>query len=150
MIFSLADRTRRSARPKDAVLGREPGTDHWIPCDIGRPTEQVSGVLVYLVYAPIWYGNAEYIALRIRHLMEAATEPVRAVVLDANGVSDIDFTGLEALRDLATELRQQGATIVIARASHLVHHALKHGALLDQLGTDHLFASVESAVAAFT
>jgi sulfate permease, SulP family len=150
MIFSLADRTRRSARPRDAVLGREPGTDHWIPSDIGRLTEQVSGVLVYLVYAPIWYGNAEYIALRIRHLIDFSTEPVRAVVLDANGVSDIDFTGLEALRDLATELRQHGTTIAIARASHLVHHALKHGALLDQLGANNLFASVESAVAAFT
>jgi sulfate permease, SulP family len=150
MIFSLADRTRRSARPRDSVLGREPGTEHWIPSDIGRPTEQVSGILVYLVYAPIWYGNAEYIALRIRHLVDASTDPVRAVVLDANGVSDIDFTGLETLRELATELHQRGAAIGIARASHLVHHDLKHGALLDQLGTDHLFASVEAAVAAFT
>ena len=36
----------------------------------------------------------------------------------------------------------------IARASHLVHHNLKQGALLDDLGADHLLASVEEAVAA--
>jgi hypothetical protein len=35
----------------------------------------------------------------------------------------------------------------IARASHIVHHDLKHGALLEQLGADHLFASVDEAVA---
>lgn len=148
MILSLADRTRRSARPRDTVLGREPGTDHWISTQIGRPAEQVPGILVYLVYAPLWYGNADYLRLRIRHLVDAASDPVSTVILDADGMSDIDFTGMRALRDLTTELSQRGVTIGIARASHLVHHDLKRGALLQVLGPDHLFASVEEAVAA--
>lgn len=148
MILSLADRTRRTFRPRDAVLGRDPGTDHWMPLDIGRPTEQVPGVLVYLVYAPLWYGNADYLRLRIRQLLDAASDPIQAVILDANGMSDIDYTGLQALHGLATELNRQGVAIGIARASHLVHHDLKRGALLEQLGADHLFASVEEAVAA--
>jgi len=146
LILSLADRTRRSARPRDAVLGRAPGTDHWIPADIGLPTEQVAGVLVYLVYAPLWYGNADYLRMRIRHLVDDASGPVDAIVLDAAGVSDIDYTGLQALRELVTELGQRGVTIAIARASHLVHHDLKHGAVLEQLGPGHLFASVDQAV----
>jgi high affinity sulfate transporter 1 len=146
VVVSLADRTRRSARPRDTLLGREPGTDHWIPVDIGRPAEQVAGVLVYLVYAPLWYGNADYFRSRVRQLVEAAPDPVHAVILDANGMSDIDYTGLQALRGLATELGRQGVAIGVARASHLVHHDLKHGALLTQLGHDHLFASVEEAV----
>jgi MFS superfamily sulfate permease-like transporter len=148
MILSLADRTRRSARPRDAILGRAPGTDHWIPTDIGLPTEPVAGILVYLVYAPLWYGNADYIRLRVRHLVDAASSPVRAVVLDAAGISDIDYTGLQALRQLAAELAQRGVTIGIARTSHLVHHDLKHGEILKQLGPGHLFASVDEAVSA--
>jgi len=148
LVLSLADRTRRSARPRDAILGRAPGTDHWIPADIGLPAEQVAGVLVYLVYAPLWYGNAEYLRSRIGHLVDAAPGPVHAVVLDAAGVSDIDYTGLQALRDLATELGQRGVTIGIARTSHLVHHDLKHGTILKQLGPDHLFPSVDQAVKA--
>jgi sulfate permease, SulP family len=148
MVLSLADRTRRSARPRDAVLGREPGTDHWIPADIGRPTEQLPGILVYLVYAPVWYGNAEYLRARVCALVDAAASPVRAVILDADAMSDIDYTGLQALRDLAAELRKRGVTIAIARASHLVHHNLKHGALLRQLGPGRVFASVEDGVSA--
>jgi high affinity sulfate transporter 1 len=148
MILSLADRTWRAARPHDAILGREPGTDHWIPCDIGRPTEQVPGVLVYLVYAPLWYGNADYLHLRIRSLVDQASGSVKAVVLDSDAMSDIDYTGLQALRSLTLELKQRGVTIAVARASHLVHHNLKRGALLEQLGPDHLFSSVEDAVTA--
>jgi len=148
MILSLADRTRRSARPHDTILGRAPGTDHWIPVDIGLPTEQVAGVLVYLVYAPLWYGNAEYLRMRIRDLIDAAPSPVHAVVLDAAAMSDIDYTGLQALRDLTTELGHRAVTIGIARTSRLVHHDLRHGAILEQLGPDHLFASVDQAVTA--
>jgi sulfate permease, SulP family len=146
MILSLADRTRRSARPRDTILGRAPGTDHWIPTDIGIPTEHVAGVLVYLVYAPLWYGNAEYLRMRVRDLIDAASSPVHAVVLDAAAMSDIDYTGLQALRDLTTELGNRAVSIGIARTSHLVHHNLKHGAILEQLGPDHLFASVDQAV----
>ena len=139
--------TRRSARPRDAVLGREPGTDHWIPVDIGYQTEQVRGVLVYLVYAPLWYGNADYIRLRVHALVDAAPTPPAAVILDANAMSDIDFTGLAALRGLAAELRDDGITLAIARASHLVHHNLKHGALLEDLHPHQVFVSIEEAVA---
>jgi SulP family sulfate permease len=146
IVLSLADRTRRSARPRDAVLGREPGTDHWIPADIGRKTEQIPGVLVYLVSAPFWYANADYLHLRIQNLVAAASEPVRAFILDADGISDIDFTGLQALQSLTSELEEAGTSFGIARASHLVHHDLKHGALLSHLGRDHIYASVDEAV----
>ncbi len=65
-ILALAQRTRLAARPLDAILGREPGTVHWIPPDVGLPTEQVPGVVVYLLYAPFWYGNATHVVGRLR------------------------------------------------------------------------------------
>jgi len=76
MVLTLADRTRRSARPKDTLLGRVPGTDHWVPVDIGQATNRCPGVLVYLVYAPLWYGNADYFRSRVRQLVASASSPV--------------------------------------------------------------------------
>jgi MFS superfamily sulfate permease-like transporter len=148
MLLALGDRTRRSVRPRDAVLGREPGTDHWIPTDIGRPTEQVPGVVVYLVYAPLWYANADYIRTRILQIIDAAPTPTHGLVFDADAVSDIDYTGARAFAALTSELKQRGVTVAIARASQLVHHDLKHSGLLQHLGPEHLCASVEEAVAA--
>jgi SulP family sulfate permease len=150
IVLSLADRTRRSARPRDALLGREPGTDHWIPVDVGRRTEQLPGVLVYLFYAPLWYANADYVRLRIRTLVSQASEPVRTFIVDADAISDIDYTGMLALRNVTAELAGEGVKIGIARASHLVHHDLKHGDLLHQLGADHLYVSVSEAVHALS
>ncbi|MGC9963092.1 MAG: SulP family inorganic anion transporter [Acidimicrobiales bacterium] len=150
MALSLADRTRRAARPADSVLGREIGTDHWIPTDVGRPTEQVPGVLVYLIYGPLWYGNADYVRLRIPEIMKEASGPVHGLVLDANGMSDIDFTGAQTLGALVAELKDAGVKTVIARSSHLVHHDLKHSGLLAIFGADGLCGSVEDAVEALT
>ncbi|KJE22498.1 sulfate permease-like transporter, MFS superfamily [Frankia torreyi] len=148
MVLALADRTWRAARPADVVLGREPGTDHWIPVDVGQPTEQVPGVVVYLLYGPLWYGNADHTAARIRDLVDAARSPVHAFVLDAGGISDIDYTAAQTLRDLLHRLRRRGVTVGIARSSHLVHHDLVHAGLLAALGPDRLFMTVEDAVVA--
>ncbi len=148
MLLALADRTRREARPGDAVLGREPGTDHWIPTDIGRPTEQVAGVVVYLSYAPLWYGNASHIRSRVNQIIDSAPGPVHSLVLDANAMSDIDYTGAQTLSDLAAGLRDRGLNMAIARSSHTVHHDLKYSGLLQSLGPGRIFDSVEDAVSA--
>ena len=140
------DQARGSTR--DAILGRECGTDHWIPNDIGPPTEQVAGVMVYLFYGSLWYGNADYFYSRARGLIDQSPSPVQTVILDANAIPDIDYTGLQALKALTLEFKTRGVTFGIARASHLVHDALEHGALLTEIGPDHLYTSVEDAVSA--
>ena len=103
-------------------------------------------MLVYLIYAPLWYGNAEYIRLRILQMLDFAAEPVHALVLDANGMSDIDYTGVRMLGELVAELKQRKVVTAIARSSHLIHRELKRSGLLQSLGPDRLFATVEEAV----
>lgn len=147
-VLAVAQRTRLAARPRDAVLGRVPGTDHWIPADVGQTTEQVPGVIVYLLYAPLWYGNATHVAARMRQVLDSASESVHTLVFDADGVSDIDYTAALAFRQLAMELRRQGVAIGVARTSHLVHRNFKHSGLLDDIGANRLFPTVQDAVAA--
>jgi MFS superfamily sulfate permease-like transporter len=146
-LLALAERTRLAARPRDAVLGREIGTDHWVQTDIGRPTEQLAGILVYLLYAPLWYGNATHVIERVRGDIASGPSPVQHLIVDANAVADIDYTGAKAFGEFVAELKQRGISVSLARVSSLVHHDLKHSGLLVTIGPDHLFASVEEAVA---
>lgn len=150
LVLSLADRTRLAARPRDAVLQRETGTDHWIPSTAGHPSERVPGVIVYLPLSPVWFGNAQYITHRIRDLIDEAPEPVRAFVLDAAGVADIDFTGARALDEAVKDLQRRGIAVGVARASGLVPHDLRRSELLKDLGADHVYSDVESAVKGLT
>jgi SulP family sulfate permease len=150
LVLSLADRTRLAARPRDVVLQRETGTDHWIPATAGHPTERVPGVIVYLPLAPVWFGNAQYITHRIRELVDEAPEPVRAFVLDAAGAADIDFTGARALDEVVKDLQRRGIAVGVARASGLVPKDLRRSELLKDLGAGHVYSDVESAVKGLT
>jgi high affinity sulfate transporter 1 len=150
LVLSLVDRTRLAARPRDALLQREIGTDHWIPSTAGHPTEHVPGVIVYLPLAPVWFGNAQYITDRIRRLVDESPEPVRAFVFDTAGVADIDFTGARALQALLKELKQRRIAVGVARASGLVPRDLRRSDLLQELGADHIYSDVESAVKGLT
>ncbi len=147
-LIALAYRARLTARPRGAVLGREPGTAHWIETDVGRVTEQVPGVLVYLLYAPIFYGNATFVVERLRRALATPPTAVHTLVLDANGIADVDYTGAKQLGELIEDLKRNGVRVGLARASHLVHHDLKHAGLIEVIGTDCLFASVDEAVQA--
>ena len=149
-ILSMVDRTRLAARPRDAVLQRETGTDHWIPSAAGHPTERVPGVIVYLPLAPVWFGNAQYITHRIRDLVDEAPERVRAFVIDAAGVADIDFTGARALDEVVKDLKQRGIAVGVARASGLVPKDLERSGLLKDLGPASVYSDVESAVKGLT
>jgi sulfate permease, SulP family len=149
-VLALAQRTRLAARPRDAVLGREPGTDHWIQTDAGRPTEQVAGVVVYLLYAPVWYGNATHVVDRILELVKAAPQPVHTLVLDADAIPDIDYTGALALSELLVRLEQEGVHVGVARASEIAHRDLRRSGLLDALGPNRTFSNVDDAVRALS
>ena len=116
------------------------------PATSGRPTEQVPGVIVLPLCAPLWYGNANYVRRSRCGSSSRFAAPVKAFVLDANGISDIDYTGARAFRQLAPELSAGGVTTAIARSSHLVHRDLKHSGLLQRIPPDHLFSSVQDAI----
>lgn len=146
LVLSIAQRTRLATRPRDVLMEREPGTDHWIPVDAGRPAEHMPGVMVYLLMAPLWFANAQYLIEHLRDLIEAAPEPVHVLVFDAAGVPDVDFTGARALEAFVKEIQGKGVAFGVARAAGLVPHDLRHSQLLATIGADHVFDDVQSAV----
>lgn len=68
----------------------------------------------------MWYGNAAYVVDRLTAAIEAADAPVHALVIDADGMSDVDFTAAERLADFARHWRARGVVTAVARTSHLV------------------------------
>ncbi|HEU5002119.1 MAG TPA: SulP family inorganic anion transporter [Actinomycetota bacterium] len=150
LVLSIAERTRLATRPQEVLMGREPGTDHWIPVDASHPTEHVPGVLVYLLMAPLWFANAQYLIEHLRDLINTAPEPVRVLIFDAAGVPDVDFTGAQALEGLLKELQAKGIAVGVARPGEVVRRNLRHSDLLATIGREHVYDDVQSAVVALT
>jgi len=152
--LAILDRTRISAQPELHILGRIPGTTSWAPLQSTPEVQQAPDVLVVLFATPLWYANAVHFQAQLRAAVSAAGSAgahPRAVVLDALGLNDIDYTGVQALRETLTELADQGIGFAVARAAHSVREELQRAQLVpDAIPDSHFYPDVEAAVQAFT
>jgi MFS superfamily sulfate permease-like transporter len=148
--LAIIDRTRLSTRPHLHVLGRIPSTTSWGPLGGTEHAIEVPGVLVVLFATPLWYANAGHFRTEMTAAINRASHPVRLVVLDTIGMTDLDYTGSHALRQMLDRLDRSGVSFAMARTSKTVRAGLARSGLLRRIGEDHLFASVGEAVRLYT
>ena len=146
--LAILDRTRLSARPQLHVLGRIADTTSWAPISGPEQTAQVPGVLVVLFATPLWYANAVHFRAQLEDSLTRAIGPPRLVVLDAIGMTDLDYTGSRSLRQALDELDRKHISFAIGRAGEHVRNSLARSGLLERIGEDRLFPSVDEAVTA--
>lgn len=144
--LAILDRTRLSARPQLHVLGRIPATTSWAPVNDADRAAPTPGVLVVLFATPLWYANAIRFRTEMIAGIDRADAPLDLVVLDVIGMSDLDYTGSRALRQVLDHLEHRGITFAMARTGDHVRGSLERSGLLQRIGEDHLFASVDEAI----
>jgi MFS superfamily sulfate permease-like transporter len=146
IVLSLAHGIYIVARPPSIELLRSPGTTIWWPADEASG-ERIRGVLVFAPGAPITFTNVEYIVGRLRTLIAATTQPVRLLIIEAEGVIDIDYTGARILSAAIAELRARGIIVALARLSgDRAQRAAERLGIVAELGPDRTFKSVYDAL----
>ena len=140
---------RRISRPHDAVLGSVEGVDGYQDIEGYANSETVPGLIAYRFDAPLFFANADYFLSQVRELIASAESPVLWLLIDAEGMVDIDVTALEALGTLQDELAQKGIVLAIARANHPLQKMLKRAGLIERIGSEHLYPTVRTGVQAF-
>jgi len=144
--LAILDRTRLSARPQLHVMGRIPGTTSWAPLSVEKRAAQVPGVLVVLFATPLWYANSVHFHAQMDAARTRAAGRLHLVVLDALGMSDIDYTGSRALRAVIDELEKDYIDFAVARAGLHACQSLRRSGLYERIGADHFFPAADSAV----
>ncbi len=147
--LAVLDRARLSARPQMHVLGRIPDTTSWAPLSAtDNKAAQVPGVLVVLFATPLWYANAVHFRAELMGALAHAGGMPELLVLDALGMSDIDYTGSRALAVVLDQLDRDHVEFAIARAGAHLCQGLARSGLLERIGSEHVFTSVDEAVTA--
>ncbi len=135
------------ARPYCAELARVPGSTVWWPPGREEKSEQVPGVLVFAVAAPLTFTNAQYISDEIMAALAKAQAPVKLLVIEASGMIDVDYTGSQILQQTIARLRSRSIEVAIARLSDERAEAeASRTGLIAALGPERVFKSVEEAV----
>jgi SulP family sulfate permease len=146
--LSLLGLINRISHPPDAVLSAVPGHGFH---DVGNPDQiqTLPGLIAYRFYAPLLFSNAGHFVDRVRQLISASPQPVRWFLLDAQAISDIDVTAVEALRNVSEELRTQGIAFKIAHANRPLRELLDRTGFCQEIGRESFFSSVHECVDAF-
>jgi sulfate permease, SulP family len=147
--LAILDRVRLSARPQLHVLGRIPGTTSWAPLAADASAAEVPGILVLLFATPLWYANAVHFRDEVVGAL-ARTPGTRTLVLDALGMSDVDFTGSRALSHVLDDCERQHVIFGVARAGDHALEMLQRSGLAQRIGESHFYSSVNQAVVGLT
>jgi SulP family sulfate permease len=138
-----------TTRARVQVFERVPGTSIWWPSSPHLPGEREPGVIVAGFQAPLSFLNAYHFRRDILDALPSLPLKARLIVLEATGIVEIDFTAAQVLRDLIGRCHADGVDFAIARLESIrAQEAMARFGIEELLGKDHLFHSVEQAIAA--
>jgi len=147
LVASLLFVVYKTSRPHVSSLGRVPGVPGAYS-DLTRHPESipVPGVLIVRVDGQLYYANALTTRDRVKAMIAEMESPPRAVILDSTSQDQLDVTSTDAIKGLLKELHRKGIDVYLAEAhAPVIEHARKTG-LLESIGEDHVFATVDLAV----
>jgi len=137
----------RSSRPHISSLGRAPGAPGAF-ADLSRHPDYapVPGVLIVRADGALYFANALTIRERIKAMVDEMEPQPNTVIIDASAQDEIDLTSADMLKSLVKELQGKGMTVMMADVHTPVREFSRKTGLLDLVGEDHLFPTVELAV----
>jgi MFS superfamily sulfate permease-like transporter len=148
MVLSLLRIVRNSYRPHTGVFVVNEG-DIWqvVPAVPGAVSK--TGLVIYRFGAALFYANASLLAEQIRGLVGPTPSPVRWLVVDAEAITNVDYTAARVVRELHQELADRGVVLVFARAPASLRADLDRHLLTEVIGPAQFFDRLHDAVAAF-
>jgi MFS superfamily sulfate permease-like transporter len=141
---------RRSANPHDAVLGWVERLGRYADVSLHRSAKVTPGVVVYRLDDRLFFANARYVIGRVHEAVRGAAAPVSWLVFDAEAMTHVDASGLEALRELTQSLRQEGIALVFARMKDSTRRNLDEAGLTEEIGGERFYPTVRAAVTAYS
>jgi SulP family sulfate permease len=148
VVLSLCWLIHVAAAPPMSLLGREPGTQVFRDLDENPGDETFPGVAVLRIDSGLFFATAQALEDRVDELAEAGPPPLRALVLDLEGVNFIDSQGAEQLAVIHELMEINGATLRLARVKPNVLAVLRADGFVDRLGADRIHGNVHRAVEA--
>ncbi len=148
MVLSVIIHLRHSYEPRNGVL-TSIGLRAWAPVPKHGPAPQLlPGLVLYRFNASLYYANANRFAQDVRVITAPAEPPLMTLCIDAAGIDDIDYTGMETLRELITQARGDGVTVIFAEVADNVRTQLERAGIIDLVGADAIYNRIREAVEA--
>ena len=147
VVLSIIAHLRHSYRPLNLLLvPKGGGTMRTIPLEKGQ--QAVEGLLIYRFGSNLYFANENRFTEEIIELAKKDGS-LKWFCISATNIGDIDFTAVEALKKVYTQLQKLDITLVLSEVVQPVMNELDRDGITGMIGKDHIFESVQDVIEAY-
>ena len=147
IVLSLFRHVRHSYRPHTMVLApNAAGQLAPVPATPGAQTEP--GLVIYRFGADLFYANDRRFTDEVRTLVEHAPTPVRWFIVEADAITDLDYSAAQSVRELLDDLAGQKVGMMFARVSPYLRSDMDRHGITAAIGEARIFTTLHDAIAA--
>ncbi|MCP5142867.1 MAG: sulfate permease [Gammaproteobacteria bacterium] len=143
VMLSLGLYVWRTRRPYMAVLSRH--ADDTLRDATAHILPTCAHITVLRFDGPLYFANAGYFEDKVLERL-AASPNMKYLLIDAEGISEIDATGEEMLHDLIVRLNRMGIELLVARAKTPLVSLFDRMHLTELIGSKTLFRTRTKAL----
>ncbi|WP_272700283.1 SulP family inorganic anion transporter [Desulfovibrio sp. Fe33] len=145
VVLSLLVFLYKSMRPRVATLSRS--EDKSLRDATAFGLRECRHIALVRFDGPLFFANASFLEDQITERM-MGNDKLRHIIIVANGINDMDASGEEALSLIVDRVRSSGLDISLCGVNESVMAVLERTHLLEKIGRDHVYATMENAICA--
>ena len=147
IVLSLLRHVRHSYRQHTMVIAPDAaGRLTPVPATPGAQTEP--GLVIYRFGADLFYANDRRFTDEVRTLVEHAPTPVRWFIVEADAITDLDYSAARSIRELLDDLAGQKVGMMFARVSPYLRSDMDRHGITAAIGEARIFTTLHDAIAA--
>ncbi len=147
IVLSLLRHVRHSYRPHTMVLAPD-AAGRWMPVPAIPGAETEPGLIIYRFGADLFYANDHRFADEVHSLVEHAPTPVRWFIVDADAITDLDYSAARSIRELLDDLARQKVGVIFGRVSPYLKSDMDRHGVTAAIGEARVFTTLHEAIAA--
>ena len=150
VLFSLLLMVYRTSKPHFAVLGKIKGSEYYKNVErFGDEIEKRDDLLIVRFDAQLYFGNKDYFKKQLLKHVNAKSDTLKGVILNAESISYIDSTAANMLIKVINDLHERKLEFYIAGAIGPTRDIIFNSGIIDALRKEFLFVKTKEAVAYF-
>ena len=146
VLVSLGMLVYRTTNPHIAVLGRLPNTTDYRNIDRFEDIEVRADVLIIRHDAQLYFANISNFIERVKKEVHKKGDKLQLIVFHCGSISNIDATAQLAVQELIQELNANRVGVYFTGLIGPVRDYLHTTGFIKEVGEDHFFVDVESAI----
>lgn len=132
VMLSLIDQVRHTYRPRTRLWCPDPAGRGFLTVPVTPGIFAAPGIVAYRFEANLFYANADRFLEEILDLITLNASTIRALVIDATGIDDVDYSAAKTLLQLRQELSRRGILLTfVVSSGHLLKVLARFGIGLD-------------------